>query len=132
MNGDLQQAWRALAERHLQMAELLTPQFPDGGFFHTYHAFECLACAWTLERSPGATIPDGHRDKIEGLMDLLGDSALADRVAALWTHLDRRSEALYPGWRRGAIRTPDQLFTARQVQRILRTLRGLSDLVPSA
>ncbi len=126
MNAPRQQAWRALALRHLEMAELLTPRFPDGGFFHVYHAFECLACSRILAITPDKSIPVGHGDKIDLLMDLLGEAPLADRIAALWTDLDRRNEALYVGWKGRSIRTPDQLFRGEEVGLILKRVRDLA------
>lgn len=113
------------------MAELLRPRFPDGAFFHAYHGFECLTCAWILSLSPGASLPSGHADKIDLLMDLLEDAPVSDTFAALWPDLDRRNESLYVGWRGSSIRTPAELFRAEEVGRILERLRELLDTTPA-
>jgi hypothetical protein len=42
--------WYGLALRHLRMASLLLTSYPDGAFFHCYHAYECAVSALIAAR----------------------------------------------------------------------------------
>lgn len=66
---DPKRRWYGLAQRHLRMASrLLRAGFPDGAFFHAYHAYERIVCAFIAAQGipvppEGATILTTPRGK---------------------------------------------------------------------
>lgn len=51
--------WYGLALRHLRIASLLLTSYPDGAFFHCYHAYECAVSALIAAR--GYPVPPEGR-----------------------------------------------------------------------
>lgn len=98
------------------MGRTLVQDFADGAFFHAYHSFECGVSAALVETLPNDPLPVGHADRINQFLDCSPDKAARELAADLWPYLDRRSEALYVGWRRGSVRRPQDLFTAEMAE----------------
>ncbi len=107
------------------MAERLLPDFPDGAFFHVFHAVECGIAATLLTLLPSKPLPAGHPDKYHALADALGEgNEMWWTLEDLWHAVDRRSEALYVGWSGYEIREPAKRFTLGHVLDALEIARA--------
>jgi hypothetical protein len=104
---------------------LLTGQFADGAFFHLYHSLECISCGLLVQLEPNEALPATHNDRIFEALDVLEaiDNELTTQLLKLHDYLNRRSEALYVGWRGTKVREPHQQFLLEDVQDMAQELR---------
>lgn len=112
---DLADAYRDIALRHLQVAQILLQSgFYDIIVFHCYHAMESIACSALALSGVDATEIKTHRTKLEKFRDLLFQSRppFATQAAELITEIqEMRSTTLYP---EGVPLDPSSKFTQAQ------------------
>lgn len=108
------------------MASSLLPLFPEGSLFHSYHAFESVACAALAAQS--LDIPEPHKVKIERFLSTFHQHQFALGGASLAFRLHNvRDEALYPRSRgvQAVTKHPGERWTPAQAEDLLRRVRGI-------
>ncbi len=124
LDDKFRHAWWELSESHLEIAQLLLPQYAHAAYFHLYHAFECAACAALVKLTPGESLPYGHDDKLEALTAALGGGPLADTTEHMIEALARRNQSLYVVRLSNKVLRPAERFRSDHVQTILAALRA--------
>ncbi|MBI2888265.1 MAG: hypothetical protein HYY02_13815 [Chloroflexi bacterium] len=107
------------------MAAALHPAFPEGTVFHSYHAFESIACA-TLA-SMGTSIPNDHRQKLTRFQVVARHSTFFQGALVIAARLETvRNRALYPKEREQHSfgHNPSSAWSAAEAQRLLQRVDG--------
>ena len=108
------------------MAVALHPTFPEGAVFHSYHAFESIACAALAVM--GVTIPNDHRQKLMRFQAKARRYTFFRGALVIAARLETvRSRSLYPKERgeQSFSHDPSTAWTPTEAQSLLRRVNGI-------
>ncbi|GEM_PF-2757782 len=125
MTEALQEAYKRIADRHLEMAGQLIQSHPEGAVFHCYHAFESIASAALLSFS--TPVPRAHRSKLDTFIARSRSYRFARGAFAVTLLLETvRAGALYPEQIVDSqVVHPESRWQVQQVAEIHRRVSGI-------
>ena len=112
------------------MAAALHPEFPEGIVFHSYHAFESIACA-TLA-SMGTSIPNDHRQKLTRFQAVARRFTFFRGALVIAVRLETvRDRALYPKEReqQSFSHNPSSAWSPTEAQSLLQRVNGMVNAI---
>jgi len=112
------------------MAAALHPTFPEGAVFHSYHAFESIACAALAVM--GVTIPNDHRQKLMRFQAKARRYTFFHGALVIAARLEPvRNRALYPKEReqQSFSHDPSSAWTPTEAQSLLRRVNGMVNAI---
>ena len=112
------------------MAVALHPTFPEGAVFHSYHAFESIACAALAVM--GVTIPNDHRQKLMRFQAKARRYTFFRGALVIAARLETvRNRSLYPKERgeQSFSHNPSSAWSAAEAQNLQQRANGMVNAI---